>query len=210
MTAKDDILNRIRSANEQANADSIKVSDIARNLISYDAQELLTLFIKRLEAYGVVVHQDTEDDIGKVIIDRISELKKTDIIIPEGLSINFPESKINFIRDNKCSTEVLDNSDGIVSRCAFGIAETGSIVLDGSEDQGRRAISLVPDWHMCVIRQDQILPNVSTCMAMLKPAAMRGSPITFISGPSATADIEFQRVQGVHGPRNLEVLITTN
>jgi len=101
------------------------------------------------------------------------------------------------------SVDTLDALDGVITGCAVGIAETGTIVLDGGSAQGRRALSLLPDRHLCVIRADQIVQDVPEALARLDPRR----PMTWISGPSATSDIELQRVEGVHGPRVLDVVI---
>jgi L-lactate dehydrogenase complex protein LldG len=101
----------------------------------------------------------------------------------------------------------LDTLDGVLTGCATAIAQTGTIVLDGAGESGRRAITLVPDLHLCVVRADQVVPAVPDAIAAVAPAVADGRPITFVSGPSATADIELNRVQGVHGPRTLDVFV---
>jgi L-lactate dehydrogenase complex protein LldG len=101
----------------------------------------------------------------------------------------------------------LDACDGVITGCACAIALTGTIVLDGGPGQGRRATSLVPDLHICVVRAAQVVAGVPDAFALLDASLRMGRPITFISGPSATSDIELQRVEGVHGPRRLEVVV---
>ena len=96
----------------------------------------------------------------------------------------------------------------MVTGCALAIAETGTIVLDGGAESGRRAITLVPDLHICVVDSRRIHASVPDAIAELAPAAAEGRPLTFVSGPSATSDIELERVEGVHGPRELVILVT--
>ncbi|HKN97315.1 MAG TPA: LUD domain-containing protein, partial [Pseudonocardiaceae bacterium] len=105
--------------------------------------------------------------------------------------------------DHPLSLAELDQVGGVLTGCALVIAETGTIVLNGGPDQGRRALTLVPDYHLCVVLADQIVGIVPEAVASLDPSR----PITFVSGPSATSDIEFDRVEGVHGPRTLDVII---
>jgi len=105
------------------------------------------------------------------------------------------------------SARRLDGIDGVLTGCALAIAETGTIVLDGGERSGRRALTLVPDFHICLVEAADIHAAVPDAIAALAPAAAEGRPITFVSGPSATSDIELERVEGVHGPRTLVILV---
>jgi L-lactate dehydrogenase complex protein LldG len=111
--------------------------------------------------------------------------------------------------DPPLPTAELDRLDGVVTGCALAIAQTGTIVLDGGSRCGRRAISLVPDLHICIVEISRILASVPDAIAALASAGLETAPLTFVSGPSATADIEFSRVEGVHGPRRLEVVLVT-
>jgi L-lactate dehydrogenase complex protein LldG len=115
---------------------------------------------------------------------------------------------IELVRDDPpLAPRQLDELDGVLSGCALAIAETGTIVLDGVGASGRRALTLVPDYHLCVVRAQDIVPSVPDCVAALRPIVADGRPITLVSGPSATVDIELVRVSGVHGPRTLDVFV---
>jgi L-lactate dehydrogenase complex protein LldG len=111
------------------------------------------------------------------------------------------------VDDPALSIAALDGADGVLTGAALGVAETGTIVLDGAPASGRRAITLVPDLHVCVVREADLVLDVPDALRVLAPAIAAGRPITFVSGPSATSDIELDRVEGVHGPRRLEVVV---
>ena len=111
------------------------------------------------------------------------------------------------IADDDLSAGALDAIDGVVTTAALAIAETGTIILDGGPGMGRRALTLLPDYHLCVVRTDQLVSSVPEAIRSLEQDPTH--PLTFISGPSATVDIEMTRVRGVHGPRRLEVIVAT-
>jgi L-lactate dehydrogenase complex protein LldG len=113
------------------------------------------------------------------------------------------------VDDPPLSARALDELDGVLTGCALAIAETGTIVLDGGERSGRRALTLVPDRHICIVEEPAIVAGVPDAIALLREAADAGRPITFVSGPSATSDIELERVEGVHGPRTLDVVVVS-
>ena len=115
---------------------------------------------------------------------------------------------VEVIEDSALTPLQLNEIDAVVTACAVGVAETGTIVLDHADDQGRRALSLVPDIHVCVVAADQVVSDVPEAITRLGDAATSRRPMTFISGPSATSDIELSRVEGVHGPRTLHVIVT--
>ena len=114
---------------------------------------------------------------------------------------------LELVQDDALSVRQLDQLDGALTGCAVAIAETGTFVLDGGVGQGRRALTLVPDLHICVVREDQVVGLVPEAVIQLEEAVRAGRPLTFVSGPSATSDIELDRVEGVHGPRVLHVVL---
>ena len=178
-------------------------SDLSRD-------DVLERFVERLSDYHAAISRTTEKDLKDAIGQACSARGATRIVIPVGLSKAWLPAGVEFLRDESLANSELDGSDGVLTACAVAIAETGTIVLDGGPDQGRRAITLLPDYHLCVLRASQIVALVPEAFAALQGGAVERRPFTFISGPSATSDIELERVEGVHGPRNLEVLIVSD
>ncbi|MDQ4116608.1 MAG: LUD domain-containing protein, partial [Actinomycetota bacterium] len=126
------------------------------------------------------------------------------ILVPPGFPADLVPGGVVTVHDGPdVPVDELDRCDAVISTAALGIAETGTIVLDHGPGQGRRAATLVPDRHVCVVHADQVVPGVPEAVAALDPSR----PQTWVSGPSATSDIELDRVEGVHGPRTLHVLL---
>jgi L-lactate dehydrogenase complex protein LldG len=165
--------------------------------------ELLDLLAHRLVDYKATVYRSTVDEICTVLPQALRATLPPggSIVVPPGLPDGWAPA--GAIVDDGLSAADLDRVDAVLTACAAACAETGTIALDASPDQGRRAITLVPDRHVCVVRADQVVQTVPELLARLDPVR----PLTFISGPSATSDIELQRVEGVHGPRTLVVVL---
>jgi L-lactate dehydrogenase complex protein LldG len=175
---------------------------------SGDSATRIALFAHRVTEYKAWVGRCTADGIGAAVAERLMIRGKQRMVIPSDLPGEWLPSGIEFIRDNQLDRTVIAGMDGVLSGAALGIAQTGTIVLDGGKFQGRRMISLLPDYHLCIIRAQDIVGVVPEAFAQL--ATTRQTPVqpyTFISGPSATSDIELNRGEGVHGPRTLDVFI---
>lgn len=169
-------------------------------------EETVALLAENLADYRAIVHRCTAADLAATIAGMLAARGARTVLVPPGLDPGWPAaSDAERIPDRTESTpHELDRVDSVVTACALAIAETGTIVLDGSPDQGRRRITLVPDHHICVVRvPEQVVSSVPQALERLDPTR----PLTWISGPSATSDIELDRVEGVHGPRTLEVVL---
>jgi L-lactate dehydrogenase complex protein LldG len=164
---------------------------------------LVDVLTDRLRDYHAHVHR-TDDVADTVAAILAANGARPSVVVPPGLHAEWLPDTVEAVRDDNLSAERLAALDGVVTAAAVAIAETGTIVLDGSADQGRRIITLLPDLHICIVGTDQIVAGVPE--ALTRVAAHR--PQTWISGPSATSDIELDRVEGVHGPRRLHVIVT--
>jgi len=164
-------------------------------------------FCERVADYRATVSRVRGDELPGALMAACAQREARRIAVP-AQAPPWTVDGIELVRDEPpLSPRQLDALDGVLSGCALAIAETGTIVLDGVGVSGRRALTLVPDYHVCVVRSADIVPSVPDGVAALARVAAEGRPITFISGPSATSDIELDRVEGVHGPRTLDVFV---
>ena len=212
MNAREEVLARIADAHRAAPPPNLRYEDISREYrtTSDSSAEMLTeLLIDRLVDYRALVRQCSVDDLGATVAHALAERGADTVAAAAGLDPSWTSNLSVAVltdglsEDDQLSVSELDGVDGVITSCAVAIAETGTLILDGSAGQGRRVITLIPDYHLCVVFVDQIVPDVPQALARLEATR----PLTMISGPSATSDIELNRVEGVHGPRTLEVII---
>ncbi len=167
--------------------------------------ELLKAFAERVTEYRASVYRTTEVELRKKVSEVCRLHKAKTLVIPSDLPETWLPNEVQFIRDGELTNAELSAADGVLSGCALAVAQTGTLVLDGGMYQGRRALTLLPDLHLCVVFARQVVGTIPEAVTALQKVAIR--PLTLISGPSATSDIELNRVEGVHGPRTLNVLL---
>jgi L-lactate dehydrogenase complex protein LldG len=212
---REEILRRVRRATHDVPKDErpedVPVERGYRKEDDAPREEIVERFAERVAEYEATVHRVSESDLPHEIVKALEQRGIRRLAVPDDLPEGWVPASVEILRDaarSPLSDEELDRSDGVVTSCSLGISQTGTIVLDAGEGQGRRALTLLPDYHLCVVREDQIVGLVPEAFAKLEETVKNeGRAITFISGPSATSDIELNRVEGVHGPRTLEVLI---
>ncbi|WP_103515897.1 LUD domain-containing protein [Streptomyces sp. SM10] len=207
-TARETVLGRIRDALALAPAPDAEIPRAYRTGRTLPDAERLALLTDRLVDYKAKAHPCASDRTAEVIAEILRERGARVIGVPDGLDECWLSAYDGEVRRDSADIPApsLDTLDGVVTASAVSCAETGTIFLDGSADQGRRALSLVPDLHVCVVDLSSVMAGVPEAVARLVPER----PTTMISGPSATSDIELERVEGVHGPRNLVVVIRTD
>jgi L-lactate dehydrogenase complex protein LldG len=201
-SSRAEILGRVRAAL----ADQPRPAPIPREYRhDRDLGDLVALAAERIADYRATVHRCSPEELPRRIAEVLGSRGIHTVAVPPGLPAEWLVDGFEWRPDTAgLSVPELDAVDGVLTGCALAIAETGTIVLDADPDQGRRALTLLPDYHLCVVHAGQIVATVPQAVAALRPER----PLTFISGPSATSDIEFNRVEGVHGPRTLDVLLT--
>jgi L-lactate dehydrogenase complex protein LldG len=167
------------------------------------------LFIDRLRDYTAQAERVAAAEVGRAVREACARMGLARVAVAPGIPDDWrPGGAVTVLEDDGLSAAELDRLDGIVTGCAAAIAETGTIVLDGRPPSGRRVLTLVPDHHICLLTAEQIVGQVPEAIAALAPAVTgERVPVTFVSGASATSDIELERVEGVHGPRHLLVLV---
>jgi L-lactate dehydrogenase complex protein LldG len=201
MTARDEIFTRVRAA--IAGAEPTRPIPREYRTTTDDG---LDTFLDRLAHYDATTHVVDPTELTATIRAALNSRKR--IVIPTGIPPAWTTGiEAPLTDDPPLAHDEIDASDGVLTTCAVAIAQTGTIILDAGPGMGRRVLTLLPDYHLCVVTHDQIVPSVPDAIRRLEEDPTR--PLTFVSGPSATVDIEMTRVRGVHGPRNLEVIIAT-
>lgn len=202
MTAREVVLERVRQAVAGALPTSVPRSYRVEGSTSNKRVEA---FVDRVRDYrGTVLHVD---DAAAAAAEVFATQRARRIGIPQDLDARLRPAGVELVEDDALSPHQLDELDGALTTCSAACAVTGTIALDGGPGQGRRALTLLPDLHVCIVREDQIVETVPELIRRLERAATEGRPLVLISGPSATSDIELQRVEGVHGPRRLVVIV---
>lgn len=207
-TARETVLQRVRDALALSDSPAVEIPRTYRTGRELPDEERLGVFVDRLLDYKARVHRCTSDRTGEVVAEVLHGHGARRIGVPAGLEASWTQVFDGEVQQDSANIPPpeLGSLDGVVTASAVSCAETGTIFLDGSAAQGRRALSLVPDLHVCVVDLSSVTVGVPESVARLVP----DRPTTLISGPSATSDIELERVEGVHGPRTLEVVIRTD
>jgi L-lactate dehydrogenase complex protein LldG len=205
VSSRDVVLARIRGAL----ADGEALPEVPRGYRergSLSAGAVTALFEERVRETGAEVVRAV--DAGQAVGAALTEHRAVRVVVATDLPESLRPSWVELVVDDGLAPDELDRLDGVVTTCAVACADTGTIAFDGGAGQGRRAISLVPDLHVCAVRADQVVETVPELFERLAGSAREGRPIVLVSGPSATSDIELERVEGVHGPRRLVVVLT--
>jgi len=210
-SGREEVLRRIRAAKggtssaEAARAGWSAVERRYRREATRSREAALELLEDRLRDYDARVIRVGHDGVAGGAARMLGERKVRRMVVPPGLSAEWLPVGIEFVVDEGMTAAELDRVDGVMTGATLAIAETGTVVLQNVAGQGRRAVTLVPDYHLCVVRVEDVVETVPEAMDRLRATA--GLATTFVSGPSATADIEMTRIKGVHGPRFLDVIL---
>ncbi len=207
--ARAEILRRVRTALADRGASGdVEVPWHYGEPVGTGGHDLIERFVERTADYRAVVVRVGPDEVGAAIAHALSATGARTVIADSVVRDRWSGATAADWRDDDgASATDLDGVDAVVTTATVGIANTGTLVLDHGPGQGRRAISLVPDVHICVVDSEQIVSDVPEAVARLLDSGSNTRPLTWISGPSATSDIELDRVEGVHGPRTLHVIV---
>jgi len=202
MSAREEVLGRVRSA-QVTPTDHPTRRDYAHTV---ELADPAGVFVERVEDYKATVIRTGPDGVAAAVAESLLGARR--VVVPAGFIQEWLPDSIDVVRDEPAlSSDDLNQVDAVLTTAVVGVAVTGTIVLDHTEGQGRRALTLVPDLHVCVLTADQIVGDVPEAVGRLSSSAAAGRPLTWVSGPSATVDIELIRVHGVHGPRTLRLVL---
>lgn len=204
MSARDEILTRIRTALSDVPDDEPAAAPAPR--VDPEPGDV-DRFAERAADYRATVVRVAGGEVATAVAAACERHDARRLLVPAGLPDGYAPETVELLADAGAAPldrDTVAGADGVLTTCALAIAETGTIILDAGPGQGRRALTLLPDLHICVVPAERVVANVPDAIAQLNGVA---APVTFISGPSATSDIELNRVEGVHGPRRLEIIV---
>jgi L-lactate dehydrogenase complex protein LldG len=211
VTAREELLGRIRGALADVPATERPTDvEVPRRYRLLEDGDLVARFAERLREYRTTVVPVPCDGVAAAVADRCRVHGASRIAVPADLPHAWRPAGVELLDERALDVAALDAVDGALTACTLAIAETGTIVLTGAAGEGSRRLTLVPDLHLCVVREEQVVGGVPEALARVAPHLRAGRGwVTLVSGPSATSDIEFARVEGVHGPRRLDVLVVS-
>jgi L-lactate dehydrogenase complex protein LldG len=209
VTAREEILARVRRAlADVPSAEEPEGVEVPRAYAEHEPEGTIDRFIERVSDYGAGVTEVAGADVASAISEVCRAAGIQRVVVPADLPADWLPADLKALTDVDVDIDTLDEIGAAITGCALAIAETGTIVLDAGERQGRRALTLVPDFHICVVEDAQVVDGVPSAIRRLADTLRaERRPVTFVSGPSATSDIELSRVEGVHGPRRLELIV---
>jgi L-lactate dehydrogenase complex protein LldG len=212
-SSREEILRRVRAATGGASTEEVARAAWRAVLRQYKREGqrrrelVLELFENRLRDYDATVVRCEPGNVAQSVAVMLSERGKRRVVVPEGLAAEWLPINFEFVIDKGLTATVLDGFDGVLTGSSVAIAETGTVILQNVPGQGRRSATLVPDYYLCLVRAEDLVETVPEAINRLRVTSSLAT--TFVSGPSATADIEMTRIKGVHGPRHLDVILIT-
>jgi L-lactate dehydrogenase complex protein LldG len=209
--AREEVLARVRRALAAVPASEVPEDvPVPRAYLEREPGATVDRFVERVAEYGADVRVVAAVDVADAVADACATHGVSRIVVPAQIQPAWLPEDLEGVADTNLGADELDAIDAVLTGCALAIAETGTIVLDSGPRQGRRALTLIPDVHICIVEADQIVDGVPAALRRLADGLRTTRrPLTFVSGPSATSDIELSRVEGVHGPRRLEVIVAS-